>query len=113
MTRWTEQDKQLARAMWNNGNGALLREIAAALPGERTAYQVGNMLNPKRGTPKFDKGIQRILAMLGAGNEAPPKYIVAEAFMRAVFPRTTTMEICGDPVLNQSELYRREYGERL
>jgi hypothetical protein len=110
MTRWTEEDRQRAKAM--RASGMKLREVAAHFPG-RTAYHIANMLNPQRkARVDFNDITRAILESLGDAMR-PPDYLVAEAVRRAFYPRTPTMRVCGDPVLNQSAFFRQQHGERL
>ena len=39
--------------------------------------------------------------------------LIKEAILRALYPRTPTMRLCGDPVLNQQALFVQTHGERL
>jgi hypothetical protein len=93
-----------------------LREIAAEFPG-RTISGVYNLLKLKEPPCKWENGRFDILARLGQDDEAkinpPPAYLIEEAILRALFPRTPTMKLCGDPVLNQQALYVQQHGERL
>jgi hypothetical protein len=97
--RWTEEDKR--RAFEERASGKKLREIAELFPG-RSVHHVGNLLNPGRRSQTVALGEVTIqmLATLGHG-ERPPTYLIEEAILRAAHPRTTTMQFCGDPVLNQ------------
>jgi hypothetical protein len=89
-----------------------LREIAAHFPG-RNAFHIASLLSPvKKDRSSLNEISKAILTSLGEETK-PPEYLIAEAVMRAMFPRTPTMKVCGDPVLNQSAAYRAMYGERL
>ena len=106
--RWSEEDRQRVRAM--RASKMKLREIAAHFPG-RNAYQVNSIL---RSPDRASLGETTIAILQSLGSEIrPPAYLVAEAFLRAIYPRTPTMKVCGDPVLNQCAGYRQVYGERL
>ena len=108
--RWTPEDRQRAFAM--RASGAKLREIAAHFPG-RSAFNIANLLNPTRKDRASLNEISKAILMSLGEDARPPEYLIAEAVMRALFPRSPTMKVCGDPVLNQSAAYRRQHGERL
>ena len=91
-------------------SGATLREIGIIMGG-RTPQQVHSMLNFV--SLKRDPVLIAMMASLGDQTEPPPAYVIEEAVKRLRAPRTSTMIICGDPVLNQCALYRERYGERL
>ncbi len=112
--RWSEEDKQRVMAM--RANKMRLKEIAAHFP-DRTVHGLYRLLNPPKESCKWESGRFEILARLGqddhAKTEGTPPYLIEEAILRAIFPRTPTMVLCGDPVLNQQSLYVQQHGERL
>lgn len=105
--KWTDEDKQRAMAM--RASHAKLREIAAALPGKRTVFQVANMLRDLAEPKKRNEVMIEIMAGLGTGNVTPPDFVIEQAIMRAVYPRTSTMRLCGDPVLEQCTMHPRHF----
>jgi len=109
MRRWSSEEKQQMRDL--DANGATPKEIAALFPG-CTRDQIYRVLNPKPST-KQEKWLVDLLGTLGVANFGPPEYLVMEAVWRAFAHRTSTMMLCGDPVLNQCALYRAQHGERL
>ncbi len=103
--KWSEEDRQ--RAMSMRANGMKLREIGSVFG--RTPQQIHSMFNFQS-----NKRAPELVAMMAElGDAPPPLFAIEEAIARAKFPRTTTMIICGDPVLNQCALYRAQHGERL
>ena len=106
--RWSEEDRRRVLSM--RASKMKLREIAAMFPG-RNAYQINSIL---RKPDRASLGEATISILQSLGTETiPPAYIVKEAVMRAMCPRTLTMKAFGDPVLNQCAGYRQTYGERL
>jgi len=107
--KYSLKDRKRAKQMSSDGAGLI--EIARAL-GLRTVNQAYHLIVEP--LPKNDVSpLLRLLASLGEGKVVPPAYLINEAIKREVAPRTTTMRLCGDPVLNQSAWFVKNYGERL
>lgn len=108
--RWRPEDRLRAQAM--RASGTTFKEIAATFPG-RNDQQVHHALSPKRNIRITLGPITReILSSLDNGLVRPPVYLIEEAVMRALAPRTTTMWFLGDPVLNQHAGYLTPQGRR-
>ena len=107
--KYSVRDRQRAKAM--REAGADFHEIAKAI-GDLTymeAYHLVAAPLPK----KEPSPLIRLLASLGEGTVVPPAYLINEAMKREIAPRTVTMRLCGDPVLNQCAWFVTQYGERL
>jgi hypothetical protein len=81
-----------------------LREIAKFFPG-RTIYGIHRILKPKARALPHEIMTMKIMASLDEQVVRPPTHLVFEAIARERAPRTPTMWICGDPVLNQCALF--------
>ena len=113
MTQWSPEDK--ARALSMRADKVKFRQIAEALG--RTTNQVCAMVHGHQDRQKNEPGTTSITVSLGYADKARlegiPEYVIAEAIARAHAPRSTTMRILGDPVLNQCALWTNSNGRRI
>lgn len=106
-TKWDWDDRRRAKKM--SKNGADIDQVAEVMG--CSVSQAYNLVFDKL-PPVNPSPLIRLLSTLGEGTVIPPVYAIDEALARAAYPRTLTMRICGDPVLNQQAAYLTEKGRQ-